>query len=157
MLFNSYIPGQDNPNEIIFHVPIESAANLVDFYPYAPAIKYVQHGDNSCVLISLSSSMFDTREHVSEQAIYLLLESFFRSALLGYIDRINFTNRIMTECVRDKFEQRPRYKTFQLKKSRVILYFNDISDHVVLVQLIGAVVNANHDVSIILCLVYDFN
>ena len=35
--------------------------DYIDFNPCAPAIKYVQHKNNNCVLIILSSALFDTR------------------------------------------------------------------------------------------------
>ena len=70
-LFQRYITGKDNPNEIIYHVPIGSfkTSDLTDFYPYAPEIKYVQHDKNNCCFSSLASDLYDAREHVAEQAI----------------------------------------------------------------------------------------
>ena len=67
MLFQQYIPGEDNPNEIIFHAPIGSARkiDLNGFHPYAPAIKYVQLDNNTCVFSILAYDMFDVREHFS--------------------------------------------------------------------------------------------
>ena len=54
MLFQGYITGKKT-NEIKFHVPIGSAKNpdLIDFHPYAPAVKYFQHDKYTCVYISL--------------------------------------------------------------------------------------------------------
>ena len=54
--------------------------------------------------------MFDTREHVSEQAIDLRLISYFKIVSFGYMDRINVSNKMMKDCVRDKGDQRRFYK-----------------------------------------------
>ena len=76
MLFQWYIPGEDNPNEIIFHVTIGSAkkTDLIYFHLYAPAIKYLQHNDNNCVFSSLAYTLFDYREHVTEKDFAYQLE-----------------------------------------------------------------------------------
>ena len=52
------------------------------------------------------------------------------------MDRIKFSNKIMTDRVRKKGEKRCRYDIVQWGKKRRIWYLNDISDHVKLVQLI---------------------
>ena len=72
-MFQRYIPGEVNPNKIIFHVPIGSAKtlNLIGFYPYAPAIKYVQHDEN--VVYSLAWNV-----------ICLIPENMFQNRLLTY-------------------------------------------------------------------------
>ena len=34
---------------------------LIDSHPYAPAIKYLQQGENTCVFSSLAYDLFDSR------------------------------------------------------------------------------------------------
>ena len=64
MMFQRYIPGEDKLNEIIFHVPIESAkkSDLTDFRTNAPAIKYIQHEKNTCCISRLAYALYYTRE-----------------------------------------------------------------------------------------------
>ena len=49
---------------------------LTDFHTYVSAINYVPNDENTCVLSSLASDMFDAREHVAEQATEPRLELF---------------------------------------------------------------------------------
>ena len=83
-LFQRYIPGEENPNEIIFHVTIGSVKtpNLIEFHTYAPEIKYLQDVKNSFVLSSLESALFYSREYVIEQAIDSRLKSSLKSISL---------------------------------------------------------------------------
>ena len=60
--------------------------------------------------------MFDTREHVAEQAITSRLESSLKMALFGYMYAIKFSNKIITDHVRYKGEQCCCYKIVRLKK-----------------------------------------
>ena len=53
-----------------------SKIGLTDFHTYVSAIKYVPNNENTFVLSSLVSDMFDAREHVAEQAIEPRLEPF---------------------------------------------------------------------------------
>ena len=53
----------------------------------------------------------------------------------------------MIDNVRNKGEKHQLYELKQWKK-RIIRFFNDISDHVTLVQLMDTTVNVNHDESI---------
>ena len=71
-MFQRYIPGEDKPNEIIFHVTVGGAkkSDFNHLYPYLPAIKYVKHDKNTCYFSWLSSDMYDYIEHVVEKAIY---------------------------------------------------------------------------------------
>ena len=39
------------------------------FDPHAPEIKYVQYGENTCVLVSLGSALFAANEHVAGNAV----------------------------------------------------------------------------------------
>ena len=59
-------------------LPLEvtKKTEIANFHPYAPAIKYVQHDNNTCCLSSLAYAPYDARDHVAEQAISLRLESF---------------------------------------------------------------------------------
>ena len=52
-------------------LPLEvtKKTEIANFHPYAPAIKYVQHDNNTCCFSSLASAMFDTREHAAKQSI----------------------------------------------------------------------------------------
>ena len=59
--------------------------------------------------------MCDARVNVSEQAIASLLESSLFCESFGYIDRINFANKIVTDRVRTKGEQRHYYELVQCK------------------------------------------
>ena len=115
MLFQRYIPGENNTNEIIFHVTIGSdkKTDLIDLNPYAPTFKYIKNDENTCVFSSLAYDMFDNREHVAEKYIASQLESSLYFSLLGYLDGINFSNKIMTDRVRDKLEKYCRYNIFQ--------------------------------------------
>ena len=61
--FQQYITGEDNTNKIIFHVSVGSAntPDFIDFHPYVPATKYVQHDKNNLCFISLASAIYDAR------------------------------------------------------------------------------------------------
>ena len=43
MMFQQYITGEDNPNDIVFYIPIGSAKinDYINFHPYALGMKYV--------------------------------------------------------------------------------------------------------------------
>ena len=62
----------------------------------------------------------------------------------------------MPDSVRDKFYKHRCYYIVQ-QKNRCIWYFNDISDHVKLGQLIDNAGNINHAVIITECWIYDYN
>ena len=57
--------------------------------------------------------MFDSREHVSEDSIDLQIESSFKSKSFGSVYRIKFSNKIITDIVMYKGEQRCCYNIFQ--------------------------------------------
>ena len=63
MLFQQYIPGEDNPNKIVFDVLNGSAkkTDLIYLCPSAPTIKYVQHEYNKCIFSGLEYALFDPR------------------------------------------------------------------------------------------------
>ena len=77
MLFQKYIPGEDNPNEVVFHVPIVSAKklDLADFHPYAYAMIHFQHDNNTCCYSSFLSAVYGAIENIKEYAISLRLGS----------------------------------------------------------------------------------
>ena len=60
--------------------------------------------------------MYDAREHDAEKAIASWLEPFLKSESLGYLGRIKFANKIMTDRVREKGDQNLRYKMIKCKK-----------------------------------------
>ena len=128
----------------------------MDFNHNAPAIKYVQHDKNTRVLSSLASALYDSREHVVEKAIAYWIEESFKSASLGYLDRIKFDNKMMTYRVREEGDKNLRYNMIKWKKMW-ILYLNEISDHVSLVKLIYNYGNTNHAISNIGCWIYNSN
>ena len=90
---------------------------MIDFHRNSPAIKYVQHDKNICVFRILESAMYDAREHDEEKAIASWLEPFLKSESLGYLGRIKFANKIMTDRVREKGDQNLRYKMIKCKKN----------------------------------------
>ena len=78
-------------------------------------MKYVQHEKNTCLFSSLESSLYDTREHVTEKAIDSWKESSLKSESLGYLDKIKFANKLMTYRVRGEIEEHHRYKILKWK------------------------------------------
>ena len=71
--------------------------------------------------------------------------------------RIKFSNKIITDRVSNKGEHRWRYEIVQWKKRGEFDIFNDISDHVTLVQMIYTYGHVNHAVSITRYWIYDYN
>ena len=124
MIFQQYIPGKVNLNEIIFHVPIGSAKKqeITSFHLYAPVIKYVQHKKNPCCFGSLAYYLFDAREHVAEHDIALRLESYSLCESYVYMDGIKFSNQIMTDRVRNKGEQINCYNIVKWKKEDNLIF-----------------------------------
>ena len=57
--------------------------------------------------------MFDEREHVTEQEISLRLKSSLFCESFGYMYRIKFSNKIMTDSVRTKGDQNRCYELVQ--------------------------------------------
>ena len=87
MLFQRFIPGEENPNEIIFHVPIGSAKTyLFDFHPYTPVIKYLQHDNNTCLFSILVSTLIGAIEHILEQAIMSLDLNHIKKCIIGLFE-----------------------------------------------------------------------
>ena len=60
--------------------------------------------------------MYYTREYVAEKAIYNHIESYLKMESYGYLDRIKFDYKIITDCVREEDKQHRCYKTVKLKK-----------------------------------------
>ena len=60
-MFQKKIPGQDNSTEFTFPLPIGSSkkAEITEFHPHAPGIKYLQDDKNVCCFGSLASDLFD--------------------------------------------------------------------------------------------------
>ena len=88
--------------------------NLIDFHHNDPAIKYVQHDKNIFVFSSLASAMYNARENVAEDTIDSRIKSYFKSESLGYLYRIKFANRIITDCVREEGDQHLCYKMVKI-------------------------------------------
>ena len=76
---------------------------------------------------------------------------------VGFMNRIIFVSDIITDSVRNKGEQRCRYKFFQWDIKGPFDIFNDTSDYVTLVQIIDNVSYVNHAVSITGYLIYYSN
>ena len=116
--FNDTILVNTTPNKLYFVFPLEVPKNdFIDFHPYAPAIKYLQHDNNTCVFSRFSSALFDARKHVVEKAISSQFRSSLYCASLGHLDSILFANKVMKDHVRDKFEQNFFYKMVQWEKT----------------------------------------
>ena len=116
-LFQLYFPGEGNSNEIIYHVPIRSAkkSEINNFHPYAHAIKYFQLHKNTCCLSSLEYDLFVAIEHVAEQVTAFQIKSSLFFELFGYLDRIKFSNKVMTSSVGKKGEHRCCYELVKCK------------------------------------------
>ena len=71
------------------------------------------------------------------------------------MDRIKFSNKIVTDCIRNTGEQHHNYYFVQWKTKGKLDIFNHISDHVTLDQLIDTAVNVNNASSITKCWIYD--
>ena len=84
-----------------------------DFDPHAPEIKHVQDDKNTCVLSSMPYDFFVMNKHVAEHAVVSQLLSSLSCDTVGFMNRINFSRDILTYSVRNKGEQRYRYKIFQ--------------------------------------------
>ena len=114
-----------------------------DFHPYAQNSKYVQDYENACCIISLASTLLDSREYTAEQAVVLWLKLSLIFESFGYKNGIQFTDYIIIDNARNESEQSRRYELVQWKKTR-IWYFYGISDHVTFVQIMGTSGNVNH-------------
>ena len=149
MLLQRYILGKSK--KWIFHLPIGSTlkTKLIGFHHNFHLIEHVQHDKNTSVFISLAFAMYDAREHIWEKAISYQLESFLKSESSGYLDRIKFANKIITNCFTEEGYQHLCYKMAKWKNTGELDILNYISDRVVLVQLIDTTGNFNHAVSII--------
>ena len=66
-MYQTNVSGEENSTNKVFCVPISNANNteMHAFDPRAPEIKHVQDDKNTCVLISLSSTLFSSNEHVA--------------------------------------------------------------------------------------------
>ena len=67
---------------------------------------------------------------------------------------IKFARDVITDHVRNKGEKRCRYKIFQWRIKGSFDIFNDISDHIMLIQLRDTSGNFNHVVSITGCRIF---
>ena len=63
----------------------------------------------------------------------------------------------MSDNARNKVKQRRRYKLHQWKKQDNLIFINDISDRVTLVELMDTAENLNHAVSITVRFICDSN
>ena len=75
---------------------------------------------------------------------------------MGYLDGTKFANKIMIDSVREEGDKHLCYKMAKKEKVESDIY-NEITDHVMLVQLIDTDGNINHDSSIIRCWIYYSN
>ena len=75
---------------------------------------------------------------------------------MGYLDRIKFSNKVTTYCVREYKDHHIRYNMVTLKTGEFNI-LTDISDHVTLIKTIDTAGNVNHTVSIIGCWIYNPN
>ena len=73
------------------------------------------------------------------------------------MNRIKFASDIITDRVRNKGKRWCRYKLYSWKNKGSFVIFNDVSDHVTLLQLKDPAGNINHAVSITECWIYDSN
>ena len=88
----------------MFHVPIGNEKNteMNDFHPHTIEIKYVQDEENTCFLISLTSSLSAANEHVAEHAVVYQLSSSLSCDTVGFKNRIKFFSDILKDIVRNK-------------------------------------------------------
>ena len=137
-------------------LPLEVSKTRFGLYSSQfPLNKICSTFKKTCVFSSFASYLYYAREHVAEKYISSRLESSFKIESLGYLDRINFVNKIIPYSVREEGDQHICYKVIKQKKVDEFDLLNDIRDHVMLVQLINTSGNVNHVVSIILCWIYD--
>ena len=65
--------------------------------------------------------MYGTREHGAEKSIVHWIESYLKSEPLSYLYRLNLSNKIMTDHVREEGDQNICYKI--VKQNKVNLIF----------------------------------
>ena len=93
----------------------------------------------------------------AEHAIVSRILSSLSCNTIGFKNSIKFASNIITDCVRNKREQSCRYKLVKWDIKVLFDIFNDISNHVTLVQLIDTDDNINHAVSITVSWIYGSN
>ena len=74
-----------------------------------------------------------------------------------YSNRIKFTNAIMVDQGKNKGEKCLRYKMETWKEKGTFLYYENISEHVTLVQLMDQLSNVNNAVSLVGKWIFDSN
>ena len=143
----------------MLHVPIGNAKNteMHNFHHHAPEIKYVQDENNNFCLCGMDSALFAANKHVAENAIVSRLSSSLSCDTVGFKNRIKFDSDILTYNVINNGEQQFRYNISQWKIKGSFYIFNDINDHITLVQLRNTAGNSNQTVSITGYRVYDSN
>ena len=78
----------------------------------------------------MASAFFADNEHVSEHAVVSQISLSLSCDTFRFSNRTKFTSGILTDRVRNKGEQRCRYKFFQWDIKGPFDIFNGISDHV---------------------------
>ena len=111
-LYQSNVFGKESSKNKVFHVTIGNSKNVEmhDFHPHEPEIKYFQNEENTCVFSSLYSDLFSENEHYVEHAVLSQLSSYLSCDTVGYMNRIRFSTKILTDGVRNKGEQQRHYK-----------------------------------------------
>ena len=111
MLFKRYIPGEGNPNEIISHVYIGSIKNR------KLLISILMHLQSNMfnmirilvVLVAWNMLCLMPDNTFGKQAIASQLESSLLCESFGYMDRINFANKIIPYRVMNNSEKHHHY------------------------------------------------
>ena len=99
----------------------------------------------------MSSALFSVNSYVEKHAVLSRLLSSLSCDTVGYMNRIRFASDILTDYYRNNGEQGYCYKLVEYTNKGLFGIFNDISDHVTLVQLKYSDDNINRIVSITEC------
>ena len=87
----------------MFHVPLGNTNNteMHNFDPHVPGIQYVRDDKNTYVLSGMGYSLFDENGNVSEHYVVSWLSSYLSCETVGFMNRIRFATKILTDCVRN--------------------------------------------------------
>ena len=143
----------------IFGVPIGNAKTTrkVQFHPAAPLIKYHQKLSNICCLSSLPPAFHIIGDNWDVNSLVNRIEESLTLQTEKNRNIIHFANVIMTKRMKIKGEHNLRYNLKVWKKNDAFYILKDISENVTLVQLIDALENVNHAISIVGHWIFDSN
>ena len=120
----------------------------------ASILKYCQKILNSCCFRSLASAFANFNHNTADNAISMRIEESLKSEVGNFID---FANDILKNMKINVGEARLHYNLIKYKKMREYKILGDISEDVILVQLMDSLGNVNHSISVVGNWIFDSN